>query len=126
MASFPAEFQVDLASSEATACALREVTVCWNQAYEALCRGDLEAVADLMDIAEEQLAATRATSEPDCQAIATLRSDAAAARGRLEHGMRAGLEGLAAELAQTRRGARTLHGYRQVGGTSQPTLDGSA
>jgi hypothetical protein len=126
MASFQAELTPGAPEHEATSFALREVTACWNQAYEALGRGDLLAIAELLDLAAEQLPTATTRCEPEPPALLDLRNDALAARGRLEHGMRAGLDGLSAELAQLRRGARTLVGYRQAGGTSQPTLDDRA
>lgn len=111
MASFPADRQV---ADSPTAFALRELIACWDQGYEALARGDLDRVEDLLGIADDHL-----RSLPDHAGdgpIETgLRAEAVAARGRLEHGMRAGLDGLRAELDRTRQGARVLHGYRGAG-----------
>lgn len=118
--------QPDAGPQEATSFALQEVTACWNQAYEALTRGDLEAVAELLDLVDEQLAVATSNHQSESPTITGLRAEAAAARGRLEHGMRSGLDGLAAELAQTRRGARTLQGYRQAGGGDGSTWTGRA
>ena len=107
MASSPA--RPDAASPAAFA--LQEVTACWDQGYEALVRGDLERVAALMDIADDWLRQVGDPTADDAQ-LAKLRSDAVAARGRLEHGMRGGLDGLRDELARVRQGARTLQGYK--------------
>ena len=103
-----------MASSPArpvAAFALQEVTACWDQGYEALARGDLERVAALIDIADDHL---RQVGDPagDDEVMAKLRSEAVAARGRLEHGMHLGLGGLRDELARVRKGARTLQGYK--------------
>lgn len=106
MASSPAE------TASPKAFALQELVACWNQAYEALVRGDLERVAALMDVADERIAAAPAT--PDGPVEARLRADALSARGRLEHAMRAGLQGLRDEMARARVGGRALRGYAQV------------
>lgn len=104
MASFPA-------SPESAAYRLGELTACWDQAYEALTQGDLERVASLLDIAEEHLAGLPHASDDDSGAAAA-RQQAVAARGRLEHGMRVGLEGLGHELGRVRQGSKMLQGYR--------------
>lgn len=111
MASSPAEPKGTVAPDSPVAFALQEVTACWDQAYEALARGDLERTAALMDIADDHL---RRVGDPtaDGPGEARLRSEAVAARGRLEHGMRGGLDGLREELARVRQGARTLQGYK--------------
>jgi len=111
MASSPAEPTATVAVDSPVAFALQELTVCWDQAYEALARGDLERTAALMGIADEHL---RQVGDPTADGAieARLRSEAVAARGRLEHGMRGGLEALREELARVRQGARTLQGYK--------------
>ena len=111
MASSPASPGQGSAADSPVAFALQEVTACWDQGYEALARGDLERVAVLMDIADDHLlrAGEVATDGP---AEAKLRTEAVAARGRLEHGMRGGLDGLRDELARVRQGVRTLQGYK--------------
>lgn len=116
MASSPTEPGLSTASPRAFA--LGELIACWNQGYEALARGDLDGVAALIDLADESLA--QMTSGPDTPEEAALRGQALSARGRLEHGMRAGLQGLSTELATTRRGTKALRGYgdatRALGG----------
>lgn len=105
--------------------ALQEVVACWNQGYEALAQGDLERVSALLEIAEEHLA-NAGPGEADTAEEASLRDQARAARGRLEHGMKAGLDGIRAELAQTRRGAKALRGYgdasRRLGGNVEKSV----
>ena len=111
MASSPAE-PGDLGpAAGAVVFALRELTACWDQAYEALCRGDLEQVAALLDVAQDHVAAAGTGGASDGDAEVRLRSDAASARGRLEHGMRAGMDALAQELGRTRAGGKALRGY---------------
>ena len=113
MASSPAE-RGTVAVDSAVAFALQEVTACWDQGYEALARGDLERVAALLDVADGYLGKV---GDPGRDGVeeARLRAEAVAARGRLEHGMRGGLEGLRDEIARVRQGARTLQGYRDPG-----------
>src|SRR5690348_13479891 len=111
MASSPTRSGALSVAPSPAAWALQEVTACWDQGYEALARGDLERVAALMDIADEHLAKVGDPAGDD-EVLAKLRSEAIAARGRLEHGMNVGLGGLRDELARVRRGARTLQGYR--------------
>lgn len=94
--------------------ALQEVIACWDQAYEALARGDLERVAGLLDVAGEWLTKVGDPAD-DGPPEARLRHEAVGSRGRLEHGMKAGLDGLRDELARVRQGARTLQGYRDPG-----------
>jgi hypothetical protein len=108
MASFQADRQV---AESPAAFALRELIACWDQGYEALARGDLERVEALLDIADDHL---RSLPDPggDGPLEAELRTEAVAARGRLEHGMHAGLTGLRTEIDRTRQGARVLQGYR--------------
>lgn len=107
MASSPADRSA--ATPSPRTFALRETIACWNQAYEALARGDLVGVAALLDIADEHLATTRGAD--DTPSESRLRDEALSARGRLEHGVRAGLDAVAAELAQVRKGERALRGY---------------
>ncbi|MBP8300225.1 MAG: hypothetical protein KA020_07690 [Planctomycetes bacterium] len=99
------------ASPEAAAYRLGELTACWDQAYEALTQGDLERVTSLLDIAEEHLAGLPHASNDD-PTMASQRQQAMAARGRLEHAMRVGLEGLGHELSRVRQGSKMLQGYR--------------
>ncbi len=93
--------------------ALQELIACWDQGYEALARGDLDRVQALLDLADDHL-----RSLPDHTADGPtetqLRTEAVAARGRLEHGMRAGIDGLAQELGRVRQGAKVLQGYGAV------------
>lgn len=120
MASSPAERatapsrgpSAESASPAATpvAFALQELTACWNQGYEALVRGDLDRVQALVDIADDHVP-NAGDGTSDSAAEAALRHEALAARGRLEHGMKAGLAGLQDELARARRGGQVLRGY---------------
>jgi hypothetical protein len=90
---------------------LQELTACWDQSYEALARADLDRVAALMARADEhvaRLADARITGDE----LRRLHRQALAARGRLEHGMKAGLDGVRQELRRTRDGTRALSGYR--------------
>lgn len=96
--------------------ALQEVIACWDQAYEALTRGDLDRVHELLDLVDERLPYLPPATA-DGPAEATLREQAQAARGRLEHGLRAGLDGIGGELAKARNGARVLKGYGAPGRT---------
>lgn len=107
MASSPTE-------PSAVAFALQELTACWDQAYEAMAQGDLDRVQALLDVADRQLHELPGSAF-DSSEEARQRRLAMAARGRLEHGMRSGLEALAAEIGQTRQGARALAGYRPGG-----------
>ncbi|MBL8751064.1 MAG: hypothetical protein JNK78_18035 [Planctomycetes bacterium] len=105
--------------------ALQEVIACWNQGYEALAQGDIERVTALLEIAEDHLANAGA-GEADTPEQANLRDQARAARGRLEHGVKAGLDAIRAELGQTRRGAKALRGYgdasRRLGGNVEKSV----
>ena len=114
MASSPAESRA-AARPDPLAFALRELTACWNQAYEALLGGDLPRVQALLEVADDHTAALAATQGDRTTDLPHLRQEADAARGRLEHGMRAGLQGLREELGRVRHGARALHGYRDPG-----------
>ncbi len=105
MASSPRD-----ATAAPVAFALQELIACWDQGYEALTRGDLDRVQALLDVADDHVARA-GDGRSDSPAEAKLRNDAASARGRLEHGMKAGLVGLQDELARTRRGAKALRGY---------------
>ena len=104
MASSPTEPQTKVAF------ALQEIAACWNQAYEALARGDVDGVADLLDLAGEQLDAA-GDGAHDTPAEAALRREAHGAFGRLQAGMKAGMVGIDEELAKSRLGARMLRGY---------------
>ena len=124
MASSPAAPGADTTPS-ARAFALQEVIACWDQGYEALARGDLEQVDALLTVAEEHMGALGAVTQ-DSAVEASLRHQAVSARGRLEHAMRAGLDGLREEMARARCGAKLLRGYsdptRQVGGKLHKTV----
>jgi hypothetical protein len=102
MASSPAESE--------RAFALQELIACWNQGYEALARGELEHVQALLDVADDHVIAA-GDGSGDSAAVAELRALAQSARGRLEHGMKAGLQGLQDELARARVGGKALRGY---------------
>ena len=109
MASSPAE-RSPTATTSPRAFALQEAIACWDQGYEALTRGDLDGVRDLLDIAEAHLANVGAAAT-DSAEEARLRDLAGSSRGRLEHGMKAGLHALEQELARARQGAKALRGY---------------
>ena len=110
MASSPADSHP--APAGPVAFALQELITCWNQAYEALLAGDLDRVHGLLEVADDHTAALAAHAGDDPASNAPLRQQADAARGRLEHGMRAGLQGLREEMVRARQGARVLQGYR--------------
>jgi len=86
---------------------LQELAACWDQAYEALGQGDLDRVGALVEIADQHLRQLRAGDDLP----AALLQEATAARGRLEHGMRSGLEALQAEMSRARKGEKALRGY---------------
>ena len=114
MASSPADrgaTATAAATPSATAFALQELIACWDQGYEALARGDLERVQALLDIADEHLRALPGHTNDTAEETA-LRAQAITARGRLEHGMHAGLDGLQAEMQRLRQGAKVLQGYK--------------
>ena len=117
-AAAPGEHDTTLADSS-VAFALQELISCWDQAYEAMTRGDLEQVTGLLDHADTQLAAIGDASG-DTPDEAKLRSRAASSYGRLQHAMQQGLTGIQSELQQTRRGAKAMRGYgsreRRIGG----------
>lgn len=92
--------------------ALQELAACWNQGYEALARGDLERVSALLAIAADHVA-TAGDGGHDTVAEAALRTVAAAAHGRLQHGVSAGLVGIEEELARARVGGKALRGYAE-------------
>jgi hypothetical protein len=98
--------------------ALQELIVCWNQAYEALANGDLDRVAALLDVTDGHVRVA-GIGAPDDATESSLRSEALSAKGRLEHAMKAGLQGMREELARTRVGGKALRGYAQ-GGKSSP------
>ena len=108
MASSPAE-----TTATPRAFALQELAACWNQAYEALVRGDLDRVTSLLDVADEHVA-TAGDAGTDDPAEARLRATAMGAKGLLEHAMRAGMQGLRDELARARVGGKALRGYAQA------------
>ena len=113
MASSRTEPGTPTTTPSPAAFALQELIACWDQGYEALARGDLDRVASLLDIADDHLADIGQPTDDD-PVLARLRNDAVSARGRLEHGMRAGLAGIQEELARTRQGAKVLKGYGQA------------
>lgn len=115
MASSPAE------PTSAVAFALQELAACWNQAYEALTRGDVDGVAALLAIAGDHVHAAGAGAN-DTPAEASLRREARAAFGRLQGGMKAGLDGLQAEMARSRQGAKALRGYGDAAGAASHRL----
>lgn len=96
--------------TEPTDFALREIAACWNQAYEALARGDVDRASALMAIAGDHVGAA-GDGRDDAPATASLRREALAAFGRLRHGLEAGLAGVGEELAKSRQGAKALRGY---------------
>jgi hypothetical protein len=106
MASSPA----DAATPSPRAFALQELIACWNQGYEALLRGDVDAARSLLDLADDHIAAA-GDGHGDSAAEAALRISAASSRGRLEHAMKAGLAGLQQELTRARQGGKALRGY---------------
>jgi hypothetical protein len=106
MASSPA----DAATPSARAFALQELIACWDQGYEALVRGEVDRAQALLDVAEDHVA-TAGDGHGDNAHEAALRTSAASSRGRLEHAIRAGLDGVQQELGRTRRGGRALRGY---------------
>lgn len=110
-------------NATAKAFALRELAVCWNQAYEAMTQADLGRVAGLLDVAADHLTAA-GDGRGDSAQDAALREAALAAKGRLEHGMRAGLDALSEELARARVGGKALRGYAQAA-THVPTDESS-
>lgn len=97
-------------AAEPVAFALQELIACWDQAYAALVQGDLDEVDALLEVADEHLGAA-GDGRTDTPEAARLRATALGSRGRLEHGMRSGLAGLAEELARVRHGQKTLRGY---------------
>ncbi|MFK7740470.1 MAG: hypothetical protein AB8H80_09100 [Planctomycetota bacterium] len=106
MASLPP----DTASDSEIAFALQELNACWSQAYEALCRGDLQAVHQLLEQADLHVRAA-GPGRSDTNAEASLRKLAHAAYAVLQHGMQSGLDGIREELSQSRRGKKVLRGY---------------
>ena len=125
MASSPPNLTHDEGQAAATdssvGFALQELAACWNQAHEAMSRGDLKSVMLLLSQAEEHLlsAGDSSNDTPDENAQ---RRRAAVAFGLLEHAMEAGLTGLRQEIGQTRRGAKALRGYGHAAGKSTKQL----
>lgn len=109
MASSPSE------PGTPAAFALQELAACWNQACEALTRGDLDRAGALLDVAGEHLAAA-GDGGADSPDEAALRRQAHGAFGRLQHGMKAGLDGLQTEIVRARQGAKALRGYGVAAG----------
>jgi len=112
MASSPAD-PARTPPATTTGFALQELIACWDQGYEALARGDLDRVQALLDLADDHLRSLP-DHTTDGPTETQLRTEAVAARGRLEHGMRAGIDGLTQELGRVRQGAKVLHGYGAV------------
>ncbi|HEB53919.1 MAG TPA: hypothetical protein ENI87_11760 [bacterium] len=112
MASSPPEHTraPDPATDSPVAFALQELTACWTQAFEAMGRGELGAVASLLDQADAHLAAA-GDGNSDSPTEARLRTEAAQAHALLQHAMQSGLDGIKTELGQLRRGAKALRGY---------------
>jgi hypothetical protein len=108
----PATPSPNATESSPKAFALQELTACWDQGYEALARGDLDQLSALMDIAADHVV-TAGNGAGDTTIEQSLRQQALAARGRLEHGMRAGLQGLQDEMATARIGHKALRGYQR-------------
>ncbi|MCB9877705.1 MAG: hypothetical protein H6835_08910 [Planctomycetes bacterium] len=104
MASSPPEADSDAAF------ALRELAACWNQAFEAIGQGDLDRVENLLELADEQLVAA-GDGTVDTPAEAALRGEATLAFARLQHAMKAGMDGIRDELARARKGQKALRGY---------------
>lgn len=86
--------------------ALRQVTQLYDQAYEALARGDLDRVTALLLQSETMLQeAQQATIDPVTHARAI------EAHGRLHAAMQRLHGEMGGELAQVRQGQRALRGY---------------
>jgi hypothetical protein len=98
------------ASQSDVAFALQELIACWSQAHDAMARGELDAVAGLLDQADVQLAAAGDGAE-DTPEERRLRQQAATTYEVLQHAMKAGLSGLREELGKHRRGKKVLRGY---------------
>jgi hypothetical protein len=111
MASSPSEPPTPVAF------ALQEVAACWDQAYEALTRGDVDGVASLLDIAAGHVVAA-GDGQADTPAERALRQQAQGAFGRLRGGMKDGLEGLQGEIVRARQGAKVLRGYGDAAGAA--------
>jgi hypothetical protein len=101
------------ATDSTTAFALQELIACWGQAQEAMMRGDLQCVKDLLDQTDAQIADVGDGSN-DTPEEADLRRRASSAYGLLQHAMKSGLNGIRDELGQTRRGAKALRGYNKA------------
>ena len=112
MASSPRSdrHQADPATDTEVAFALQELTACWTQAFEAMGRGELGAVASLLDQADAHIA-TAGDGTHDSPTEADLRTQCAQAHALLQHAMQSGLDGIKTELGQLRRGAKALRGY---------------
>lgn len=100
----------DPATSSDTAFALRELNTCWAQAYEALTRGDLDRVTQLLNQADLQVA-TAGNGDHDDEVEAALRKQAMSTFALLRQAMQSGLTGLRDEIAHSRRGKKALRGY---------------
>lgn len=93
--------------------ALQECTICWEQACDALTNGDFERVTGLLDVADDHL---QTIHDSGTQVVdARLYAAATAARSRLEHAMRSGLDGLHEALSRARQGGKVLQGYNNLG-----------
>lgn len=109
MASSPAE----PTTFSPRAFALQELAACWNQGFEALARGNVEHVAQLLSVADEHLLGAGDGAD-DSTVEAQLRREAAAAHARLHGGLQAGLAALQQELSRARTGGKVLRGYGQA------------
>jgi hypothetical protein len=121
MASSPADRADALVGADGpVAFALLELRACWQQALAALEQGDVDAAGALLDVAQDHVAAA-GDGARDTATEAQLRTDALAAHARLEHGVRVGIDGLAAELGRVRAGGKALRGY----GRASLRIDGA-
>ena len=120
MASSPTDSAAQRGTLTPVGFALQELIACWDQSYEALARGDLVQVEALLGVAQEHMAAA-GNGSADSSDEARLRSDAATANGRLQHGLRVGMTSVQDELGRTRQGSKALRGY----GTAAPGISSS-
>lgn len=125
MASSPPNLRDEHADSavaeSAIGFALQEVAACWNQAHEAMSRGDLQSVTALLDQAD-QLLPSVGDGNDDSPEEARWRQRAATTYGLLQHAMQAGLDGIRTELGHARRGAKALQGYVKAAGSRDSNM----
>lgn len=109
----------DPAVATDVAFALQELNACWSQAYDAMTRGELKAVAGLLTAADAYLDAAGEGLD-DNPAEQALRRHAASTFGLLQHALEVGITGVRDELGRHRRGRKALRGYdrsdRETGG----------